>query len=109
MLSASLPSCCRYHPARVSRRVSQTATIHAAFALRLWARPLGPFTFEATSAFTFVTARWLAIILKMMPSIGFRNLVSLLPAIQATRLLTLASVGLFPTEHASLCWTHNRT
>jgi len=44
-----------------------------------------------------------------MPSIGFRNLVSLLPAIQATRLLTFASVGLFPTEHASLCWTHNRT
>jgi len=72
---------------------------------------LGPWvsTFEATSAFTFVTAQWLAIILKIMPSIGFRNSVSLLPAIQATRLLTLASVGLFPTEHASLCWTHNRT
>ena len=32
----------------------------------------------------------------MMPSIGFRNLVSLLPAIQATRLLTLTSVGFHP-------------
>src|SRR6202171_5586241 len=30
--SASLPSCCRCNPARVSRRVSQFATIHAAFA-----------------------------------------------------------------------------
>jgi len=35
-------------------------------------------------------------------SIGFRDSVSLLPAIQATRLLTFASVGLFPTEHSSL-------
>src|SRR5712671_3568486 len=32
----------------------------------------------------------------MMLSIGFRNLVSLLPAIQATRLLTLTSVGFYP-------------
>src|ERR1022692_2836744 len=50
---------------------------------------LGPrkSTFEATSAFTFVTARWLAITPWMMPSIGFRNLVFLLPAIHATRLL----------------------
>jgi hypothetical protein len=31
----------------------------------------------------------------MMPSIGFRDSVSLLPAIQATRLLTFALVGLF--------------
>jgi len=58
---------------------------------------LGPreSTFEATYAFTFVTARWLAITPRMMPSIGFRNLVSLLPAIQATRLLTLTSVGFY--------------
>jgi Metallo-beta-lactamase superfamily len=69
----------------------------------------GVLTFEATSAFTFVTARWLAITPRVMPSIGSRNSVSLLPAIQATRLLTLASVGLSPTEHASLRWTHNRT
>jgi hypothetical protein len=57
LLSMSLPSCCRYHPARVSRRISQPATIHAAFTLQLGARPLGLLTFEATSAFTFVTAR----------------------------------------------------
>src|SRR5947209_19395574 len=59
LLSMSVPSCCRYHPARVSRRISQLATIHAAFALQLGARPLGLLTFEATSAFTFVTAQWL--------------------------------------------------
>ena len=45
------------HPAGVTRRVSQPATVHAAFALRLRARPPGLRTFGATSAFTFVTAR----------------------------------------------------
>ena len=48
-------------------------------------------------------------ILKMALSIGFRNSVSLLSAIQATRLLTFASVGLSPTEHSSLSWTRFRT
>ena len=48
-------------------------------------------------------------ILKMALSIGFGNSVSLLFAIQATRLLTFASVGLSPTEHSSLSWTHSRT
>src|ERR1700722_14431836 len=38
---------------------------------------------------------------------GFRSLVSLLPAIQATRLLAFALVGLSPTERASLRWTHH--
>jgi hypothetical protein len=45
---------------------------------------------------------------KMALSIGFGNSVSLLFAIQATRLLTFASVGLSPTEHSSLSWTHSR-
>ena len=36
-------------------------------------------------------------ILKMASSIGFGDSVSLLSAIQATRLLTFASVGLSPT------------
>ncbi len=42
-------------------------------------------------------------------SIGFRALVSLLPAIQATGLLISAPAGLSPAEQASLRWTHNRT
>jgi hypothetical protein len=45
-------------------------------------------------------------ILKMALSIGFRNSVSFLPAIQATGFLTFPPVGLSPTEHASLRWTH---
>jgi len=42
----------------------------------------------------------------MALSIGFRSSLSFPPAIQATGPLTLAPVGLSPTEHASLCWTH---
>ena len=45
-------------------------------------------------------------ILKMALSIGSRSSVSFPPAIQATGFLTLTPVGLSPTEHASLCWTH---
>ena len=43
---------------------------------------------------------------KMALSIGFSRFVSSAGAIQATRSLTLTSVGLTPTEHASLRWTH---
>src|SRR5437879_3410932 len=41
LLGISLSSCCRYYPARVSRRISQIATFHAAFAPLPRARPLG--------------------------------------------------------------------
>ena len=40
LLYVSLSSCCRYRPARVSRRIGQLAAFHAAFALSLRARPL---------------------------------------------------------------------
>ena len=40
-------------------------------------------------------------------SIGFISFVSSTDAIQATGLLALAPVGLIPTEHASLSWTHS--
>jgi hypothetical protein len=46
-------------------------------------------------------------ILTMALSIGFRNSVSFLSAIQATGLPTFTPVGLPPTEHASLHWTHS--
>src|SRR5260370_37323537 len=45
----------------------------------------------------------------MALSIGFGNSVSLLPAIQATRLLTCALVGLSPTEHTCFSWSRFRT
>jgi hypothetical protein len=43
---------------------------------------------------------------RMALSIGFVRFVSSAVAIQATGLLTVALVGLTPTEHASLFWTH---
>ena len=75
---------------------------------RLQARPSGILIFEATSTFIFITARQLAHLPWRRSSIGFRNSVSLLSAIPATGLLTLAPAGLSPAEHASLRWTHNR-
>ncbi|MBU4450085.1 MAG: hypothetical protein KKE35_02195, partial [Actinobacteria bacterium] len=44
---------------------------------------------------------------KVTLSIGFRDLVTLLPAIQATGLLAFTLTGLSPAEHTSLSWTHN--
>ncbi len=43
---------------------------------------------------------------KMALSISFTGFVSSTDVIQATGLLTFAPVGLTPTKHASLCWTH---
>jgi len=40
-------------------------------------------------------------------SVGFIRFVSSTGATQATGLLTLAPVGLFPTEDASIHWTHS--
>ncbi|MFT5052304.1 MAG: hypothetical protein ACI8QZ_004132, partial [Chlamydiales bacterium] len=37
---------------------------------------------------------------------GFNGFVSSTAAIQATRILILSSVGLTPTQHACLIWTH---
>ena len=94
-------------PPRQRCRIGQISAPHAAFALRLRARPSVSLIFEATFAFTVVTARWLVISPKETLSIGFRVLVSLHPAIQTTGLLTLAPAGLSPAEHTSLRWTHN--
>ena len=44
---------------------------------------------------------------KVTLSIDFRDLVTLLPAIQATGLLTFTLTGLSPAEHTSLIWTYN--
>src|ERR1019366_6846643 len=57
LLSMPWSSCCRFNPARMKRRVSQAATVPAAFTLRKWARLLGFPLFEAISPFTDATAR----------------------------------------------------
>jgi hypothetical protein len=48
LLSMSLSPCCRFHPAEVNIRIGQSSAAHAAFALRMKARPSGIITFEAT-------------------------------------------------------------
>jgi hypothetical protein len=48
-----------------------------------------------------LTIPWMAL------SVSFIRFVSSTDATRATRLLTLALVGLTPTEHTSLCWTHS--
>jgi hypothetical protein len=48
LLGMSLSPCRRFHPAEMNSRVGQLSAAHAAFALRLRARPSGIFTFEAT-------------------------------------------------------------
>jgi hypothetical protein len=56
LLSMSFSPCCRFHPAEVNIRIGQSSAAHAAFALRLKARPSG-IHFRGHNAFTFVTAR----------------------------------------------------
>src|SRR4051812_5827411 len=57
LLDVPLPPSRPPPPAGVPRRVSRHATVHAAFAFRLQARPPGLLNFGATTAFTCVTAR----------------------------------------------------
>ena len=106
LLDVSLSPCRRYHPAGVTRRVSQPATGHAAFALScglglrgfaLSGPPLRSLPLRPGDSLTIPT---------MALSMGFRSSVSLLPAIQATGLLALTPAGLTPAEHVSLLWTH---
>src|SRR5512136_2025303 len=63
--------------------------------------------FEATSHLLLLRPDDSLTILTMALSIGIRVSVSLRSAIQATRLLTLTSVGLSPTEHTNLNWTRS--
>jgi hypothetical protein len=63
--------------------------------------------FEATSHLLLLRPDDSLIILTMALSIGIRVSVSLRSAIQATRLLTVTSVGLSPTEHTNLNWTRS--
>ena len=96
------------HPARVDRRFSQVrpSMLPSPYSCRLGlgghslSRPhLRSLSLRPNGSLSSQRMIW---------SIGFKDSVSFLLAIQATRLLTFASVGLSPTEHASLRWTHNR-
>ena len=101
MLSASLPPCCRYHPARVLWRFGQFAPLHAAFAQMLKAQPLEYFSRPPVRSFSLrpgdsLTAPRAAL------SVGFIRFVSSTNATQATGFRLLPRWDSPPTEHASL-------
>src|SRR5215469_2989864 len=60
LLSASLSSCCRSNPARVSRRIGQCCDVPCCLRLMKEGSASGVNRFEASCAFTFVAARRLA-------------------------------------------------
>ena len=110
MLNAPLSSCRRFHPARVARRVGQDWRDPCCLRPAVVGSASGAPYFRGQFAFTSLRPDDSLPTLTMGLPMGFRVLVSRHPAIHATRLLTLASVGLPPTEHVSLhcCfWTHN--
>jgi len=84
LLCVSLSSCCRYRPARVSRRLSQFASVHTAFALRPRAWPLGPGFSESPVRSLSLRPNDSLTIPRMALSIDFIRLVSCTNAIQAT-------------------------
>jgi hypothetical protein len=106
LLDMPLSPCRRYHHAGVSRRFSQYATTHAVFVLNNRIDLRGLFVSRLPLRSHLLRPSDLLTIPRMALSMGFRNLVSLLPAIQATRPLALTLGGLTPPEHAGLLWTH---
>ena len=95
LLGMPLSSCCRYHPVIVNDRFNQFSIIHAAFTPVLRARPMNcalsrppvrSLSLRPDDSLTFP---------KNALSMGFRQSVSLVPAIQATRLLIIAAAGFF--------------
>ncbi len=102
----SLSPCCPYHPAGVTCRVGQSATGHAAFARRQRARPPELKLSRPTVGSLTLRPGDLLTLLARALSIGFISFVSSTDAIQATGVLTISPMGLTPTEHARLSWTH---
>jgi hypothetical protein len=97
LLSASLPSCCRCNPARVSRPISQSANDPCCL------RPMKKGSAPGIPFRGYVCVHSLRpddslTILAMASSIGSQDSVSFLLTIQATGLLTFTLVGLPPTE-----------
>src|SRR5258708_23482814 len=104
----SLPPCCPYHPAGVSCRLGQPAPCHAAFAPKEGARPPDLY-FVSRPLLGSLSLRPgdLLTIPKMALSVGFIRFVFSTDTTQAKGLLTFAPVGLSPTEHVCLSWTHS--
>ena len=90
------------------RRFSQFATRHTAFIQLRRFRPLGRLFFEATLRSLLLRPDDLLTILTMALSIDLRDLVSLLPSIQATRFRLLPRWAYLPLNTSAflfLFWT----
>ena len=109
LLSVSLSPCCRSHPAGVVRRVSQSATAHAAFAFPVAGSASGAAHFRGHRCvrlrYSLETRHHPADgAVERLQRVGFPS-----PCAPSYRALAFPLVGFPPTEHASLRWTHNRT
>ena len=107
LLSMPLSPCRPCYPAGAARRFSQIATYRTAFAHRQEARPPDFYLLTRLPRGLLALRPGDSLTIpKMALSAGFTRFVSSTGATQATTLLTLAPVGLTPTEHASLRLTH---
>ena len=108
LLRVSLSPCCRSHPAGVDRRVSQTATTHAAFAFTGAGSASGA---PHVRGHRCVRVRYGLETrphpddeaVERLQKVGVPS-----PCSPSSRALAFPLGGLSPTEHASLRWTHNR-
>ena len=108
LLDMSLSSCCPYHPAEVTWRFGQIAPCHAAFAPNERARPSELFFLSRPPPGSLALRPDDSLTIpRMALSVGFIRFVSSTNATQVTGSLTLSPMGLPPTEHASLRWTHS--
>jgi hypothetical protein len=109
LLRVSLSPCRRSHPAGVVRRVSQSATAHAAFTFPVAGSASGAPHFRGHLC---VRLRYgletrphpVDEAVERLQKVGFPS-----PCSPSDRALAFPLVGFSPTEHASLRWTHNRT
>src|SRR3989442_6455666 len=105
-LDVSWSPCRRYHPAGVSRRISQVRRAMLPSPLNSEARPPGLKYFGATYAFTCVTARGLTHhpfdgFVGGLQSLGFPP-----PCHPSYRALALTPAGVTPAEHFSFFCQH---
>jgi len=104
----SLLPCCRYYPAGIVQTQQPVFVCLYCLHLQIAGSASRVFRLRCHLCVYFrLRPDNLLITPKVTLSIGFRDLVTLLSAIQATGLLAFTLTGLSPVEHTSLSWTHN--
>src|SRR6516225_8573795 len=102
-----LSPCCPYHPAEcLATSVSLRRSILPSPVSRGLGLQFDSFLSRPPVGSLALRPGDLLTIPRMALSVGFIRFVSSTDATQATGLLTPTPVGLSPTEHASLRWTH---